>query len=155
MVTLSEAIARRGAIDNPRLLQPAVFLAQQSTGAKLYRYRLTQGRVLSDELDQDMAQLEAAGVLTLVCSTASRRVSLMVTRHLRPVQGVTDQLTRLERAVQRLLEVNQQVLEAAATLRFLDDHGRGSAARHLAWLNQIPREELDKAALLAQTGDPA
>lgn len=45
----------------PRNLQTAIFWGQAYTGCELYRFRVSRGKVLSDELDQEVAQLEAAG----------------------------------------------------------------------------------------------
>jgi hypothetical protein len=151
--SLSELLKEQDRIQSPRMLQTVVFLAQTCTGKHIYKFRASHGKVVSDELDQDAAILEARGMLQMVCSFPERRTELHVNRAARPQFHDEDQgeLADVFEVARRLLSEDTDVLEGAAALCRLNKARRPAAIDRLSWYRNLSAEKRRDAEELFRT----
>ena len=129
-----------------RRLFPALYLTQCRVNRRLYNYHLARGHVVSDELVEEIAQLQATGVLELdkgcIRLTASFLTSASELR-----SRIADQLKDI---LDPLIQEEPATLEAAATHAFFVLEGIGDPASGLSWFRALSDEVTTKANRLAE-----
>ena len=109
----------------------ALYLAQVSTAVRFYQYRLAIGHVVSDDLEEELLQIQRVGV-------PSENVS--------ETESSTDEdVERLKTAMRSLRKCSSDVLEATATEHFYRQHSYGDPSVHLRWFNTLMPELKDQA----------
>lgn len=137
MIFLSTLLSKCEQIDSPRKLQTAVFLAQKVTGTALYQYRLSLGKVLSDSLDQDIAGLEAIGMLRPACETETRKRQLQVRTEEALGSAPLENHREFYEVFNSLFREQGDILEGAATMcRFRERPGAASP-EDLLWFRSL------------------
>src|SRR5436309_15831848 len=147
LIKLVGLISQSTEAADPAKLRPALYLAQQFSTHSLYRYRLRLGKVVSDQLDQDLTQLLSGGQLTRVQSHAEGVVS-------HAVAVDPDRFAAWVRTEDRdfcttltcLLTEETSVLEAAATLRFFTVEKLGNPEEKLHWFRTLSDETRARAS---------
>jgi uncharacterized protein YwgA len=143
VLKLAELITPVQRIQYPRKLQTAIYLGQALTGCTFYEYYLVRGRVLSDELDQDLVQLKSIGMIER--SHFDGRVELNIISQ----NGHRSRLVGKEKELSawfvELLKEDANVLEAASTLIFFARDESGNPDKHLRWFKELPPEVLNRA----------
>ena len=135
-----------------RKLQTSFFLAQHRSGCEVYRFRVRCGKVLSDELDQDLAQMTANGWIRPAVGVEDRQVHWRFPQD-RPPEGKLSKLEALLR--EHLLALAQHrtdALEAAATRVWFEDKGRSHVMARLRWLDHLSPDDAAEAEQILPTG---
>lgn len=118
-----------------RKIHSAFFLAQSSAITISYSFALERGYVRSDQLDQDLIVLYRAGFAASPEGIESAERS-------------TGANASYKDFVQFLLNEDDVVLEAAATVRFFEVEGLGDPSSRLRWFKALPQEVRERAATL-------
>jgi hypothetical protein len=127
-------------------LRPALFLAQEWSGVTFYDYKLGQGVVFSDQLDQDLSQLASGGLLIRSDSSAETGITFTPSTHGEKAGGsISGTESRLRDVVVDLLKEPSAVLEAAATSQFFSRHGLGDPQERLQWFRSLPEGARERA----------
>lgn len=145
---LAELLSASGSTEAAKL-RPAFFLAQECTGVTLYEFKLGQGLVLSDQLEQDLSQLASGGFV--VRSNGSEGSGVVLSPSAQSAWAstlVSGREIRLRDLLLELLHETNAVLEAAATSQFFLRHGLGAPEERLTWYRTLPKEELERAQVL-------
>jgi hypothetical protein len=140
-------------IGEPRRLQTAMFIAQERCSYRPYRYRLQKGRVVSDELDQDVAQLAAVGVISLLCDSDHRDDRFVTSGIGGWPRTLSDSLGSLKDSFVQLISAPAQTLEAAATMLYF----RGSPTadvNRLRWFVMLDENTKRSAEALVPAETP-
>lgn len=151
LLKLTEILNVDRTIEAPRKLQTAVFLAQRSTGCDLYQFRVSGGKVISDALDQDLAELEAGGWVSASCSVKGRGPEFVIHPRSSTGERLSDAELRFKERLNGLLGESTDVLEAAATMSYAAEKSRTGALGTLRWLRNIEEEKLQYATMLYQS----
>jgi hypothetical protein len=131
---LAELFVLRPVADQLRKLRPAFFIAQSRCDTVVYSFRLSMGRVVSEDLSEDLAQLWANGMIGAGAPRV-RRVEIYA-------KNLSDQL-------ERLFAEDEETLEAAATMLFFARRQLGEPSDRLAWFRQLPEPKKHRAELVA------
>jgi hypothetical protein len=151
LLKLAGLISQSTEAADPGKLRPALYLAQHFSQHPLYRYRLQLGKVVSDQLDQDLTQLLSGGLLMRVDSQAQGVVSHTVAVNPRKVAAwVSTEDKDLCKTLGGLLREETSVLDAAATLKFFEVERLGNPAEKLNWFRTLSDETRAKASDLSQ-----
>jgi hypothetical protein len=130
-----------------RKLQPAMFLVQQVKSELRYRFGLVAGRVFSDDLDLELAHLDAFGMLAPACSLKSHSAALIFVKSTTCDQEHSE-LSSLQRALFELMHEDAETLEAAATNIFFARENLGQPAEKLRWYRELSPQQRDRAETL-------
>lgn len=148
MLTLARVLGNPGSSLPARKLQPAFYLAQEHANHQVYAYRVRQGKVVSDELDQDLAQLSSGGIVAVLCSIHDHSPEVAVLSSFPSAIRVDDSAEPLRAKLRDLLMLDDLVLNAAATLTFFNTrHGREPNGE-LQWFRSLSEATLEEAKTL-------
>jgi hypothetical protein len=109
----------------------AFYLAQVSTAVRFYKYRLAIGHVVSDDLEEELLQIQRVGVPPENVSETG--------------ESTDEDVERLKTAMWSLRTCSSEVLEATATEHFYRQHSYGDPSVHLRWFNTLMPELKDQA----------
>ena len=130
-------------------LRSAVYLAQSVTGRVFYSYRLAQGSVSSDQLDQDLSQLEAGGFVER--AEHSGELSFRPKHKAEAaVKWILPEDVEFRTTFEALLREDISVLEAAATCKFFHVRGLGDPEERVEWYRRLDPEQRNRAVLICQ-----
>lgn len=134
--------------NTPRKFQTALYLAQQKTNYHWYSYDLRRGKVVSNELDQELSQLNAMGVVASSCSIDGHSQLAL------NIEGKPNELTEEEQQLWQQFEAfmgfQPDVLEAAATLIYFWKNRKSDPKEKLNWIQRLGREALSQAEAIAR-----
>jgi hypothetical protein len=122
-------------------LQPALFLAQLSSGETLYRYRLYWGHVVSDRVAEDFEQWMAISNYDVSASRSGEAR-----------QDSTFQ--QLREALLHWLDYEPDVIDAAATRVFFAVHQFGQPEEQLRWFRALSEPVRERASRIAEEMEP-
>lgn len=133
---LSELLCESNEEKDTRKLQTALYLAQKLTGNRYYRFRVTHGRVFSDELDQDVSQLTSIGFLNIY-SKGNGHLYFNGCKRLVAKSVLGEKENELKNILRDLFKEDSPVLEAAATFKYFEEKQFGSPDK-LNWFREVP-----------------
>jgi hypothetical protein len=145
---LASLIRGQERIASPRMLQTVMFLAQSHVGKQFYSFRTSHGKVVSDELDQDAAYLEARGILSVVCSVADGKVEFLVNQAADPRVDEFDETGEVQAVAMRLFQEKSEVLEGAASMCRMRLFDRERSLNRLSWYQKLDPDAHSQAEAL-------
>ena len=149
LLTLAKIIGRAGNAEAIKL-RPAMFLAQEWSGVTYYDFRVGQGLVFSDQLDQDLSQLVSGGLVLQSSPAVGSEVTFSPqAQGVQAAQVLSEEESKLVSSIVTLLKESTSVLDAAATSRFFERKRLGDPGEWLQWYRALPDPDRERAGALA------